>query len=92
MPKRMRLRDRIALRRAQAAERRLPRIEPVPEPPIEVALRKAGSIGALERLAGIGPELEARRAFWMAYSGLPARECIDAGCAELRRRARAAAA
>ena len=54
MPKRMRLRDRIVLRRAQAAERRSRKPEPAPEPEIEIALRKAGSIGALERLAGIG--------------------------------------
>lgn len=92
MPKRMRLRDRIVLRRAQAAERRSRKPEPAPEPEIEIALRKAGSIGALERLAGIGPDVGSRREFWMAFSALPALECLDAGCDELRRRARAAAA
>lgn len=89
MPKRMRLRERIALRRAQAAERRRP--PPPPEAPVEIALRKAGSIGALERLAGIGLGVDARREFWKAFSHLPANECLDAGCGELRRRVRAVA-
>lgn len=92
MARRMRLRDRIALRRAQAAERRDRKPEPPPEPRIEIALRKAGSIGALERLAGIGPDPASRALFWMAFSSLPARECLDAGCEELRRRARLGAA
>ena len=55
----------------------------------EEAIRKASSIGDLERLAGIGPDNESRYQFWHAFAALPAARCIDAGAAELRRRIRA---
>ena len=70
------------MRRKRAA----PRLDPV-----EVAIRAAGSIGALERLAGIGPTLDERAAFWNPFMTLPAAAGLDAGVAELKRRIRAAA-
>ena len=39
--------------------------------PIEDAIRKAGSVGALERLAGIGPSDAERYAFWKEFARLP---------------------
>ena len=60
--------------------------------PIEAAIRQAGSIGDLERLAGIGPTDEERFEFWRAFKALSAEESLDAGVAELKRRIRATAA
>jgi hypothetical protein len=51
----------------------------------EDAIRRAGSIGALERLAGIGTTPEARMAFWEPFCKLPGAESLDAGVAELKR-------
>jgi hypothetical protein len=50
-----------------------------------VAIRQAGSIGALERLAGIGRAPEERAAFWQPFSKLPGAQGLDAGVAELKR-------
>lgn len=58
---------------------------------IEDAIRKAGSVGVLERLAGIGPSDDERYAFWKAFSALPGSQGLDAGVAELKRRIRAQA-
>ena len=57
--------------------------------PVEDAIRTAGSIGALERLAGVGQTQDERFAFWRAFTALPASESIDAGVAELKRLTRA---
>ncbi len=51
----------------------------------EEAIRRAGSIGALERIAGIGTSLEARTSFWEPFCKLPAAQSLDAGVAELKR-------
>ena len=51
----------------------------------EDAIRRAGSIGALERLAGIGTTPDARMAFWEPFCKLPAAQSLDAGVAELKR-------
>ncbi len=91
MRSRMRLRDRIRLRELMRQEARLSKIVRPPEHPIEHELRLTRSIGDLERLAGVGASRDDRAAFWMAFSALPARETLDAGCAELRRRIRLAA-
>lgn len=58
---------------------------------IEDTIRNAGSIGNLERLAGIGPSNAERYAFWKDYSNLPADQSLDAGVAELKHRIRAKA-
>ena len=51
----------------------------------EDTIRRAGSIGALERLAGIGGAAEDRAAFWQPFCKLPGAEGLDAGVAELKR-------
>ena len=51
----------------------------------EEAIRRAGSIGALERLAGIGGAPEEREAFWQPFCKLPGAQGLDAGVAELKR-------
>ena len=51
----------------------------------EDAIRRAGSIGALERLAGIGGAAEDRAAFWQPFCKLPGAEGLDAGVGELKR-------
>ena len=58
---------------------------------VSEAIRRAGSIGALERLAGIPPTVEDRTAFWQPFSHLPGASALDAGVAELKRRIIAAA-
>ena len=70
------------MRRKQRADR---------HDPMEEAIRKAGSIGELERLAGIGRSDTERHAFWKDYSALPGSQGLDAGVAELKRRIRAQA-
>lgn len=62
-----------------------------PNDAVEAAIRRAGSIGALERLAGVGRSDAERYAFWKQYSLLPAGQTLDAGVAELKRRIRAQA-
>lgn len=57
----------------------------------EEAIRRAGTIGGLERLAGIGPDDAERYRFWKDYSHLQGGEALDAGVAELKRRIRAQA-
>ena len=57
--------------------------------PTEEAIWRAGSIGALERLAGIGSWQDERAAFWQPYCRMQAAEGLDAGVAELKRRIRA---
>jgi hypothetical protein len=59
---------------------------------VSEAIRRAGSIGDLERLAGIPPTPEDRTAFWLPFSHLPGASALDAGVAELKRRIIAAAA
>jgi len=59
--------------------------------PTEQAIRQAGSIGALERLAGIGGAQEERVSFWTPFCKLPGAEGLDAGVLELKRRIRAQA-
>lgn len=57
---------------------------------VEVALQRAGSIGALERMAGVDQAPEARAAFWEEYCRIkPPAAALDAGVAELKRRIRA---
>ena len=51
----------------------------------EDAIRRAGSIGALERLAGIGGAAEDRAAFWQPFCKLPGAQGLDAGVEELKR-------
>ena len=51
----------------------------------EDAIRRAGSIGALERLAGIGRTHDERTAFWAPFCKLPGASGLDAGGAELKR-------
>ena len=55
---------------------------------VEETIRRAGSIGELERLAGVGQDHKARYAFWHDYSHLPAARMLDAGTDELKRRIR----
>ena len=57
----------------------------------EEAISRAGSIGALERLAGVPATAEAREEFWRPFAGLPDADGFDAGVAELKARIRAAA-
>ena len=54
----------------------------------EEVIRRAGTIGELERLAGIGPDLASRQAFWTSFMHLAGSAALDAGCAELRKRVR----
>jgi len=63
-----------------------------PRDQIEEQLRRAGSIGKLEHLAGIGPSEDARNAFWQRYARLPDSTDLDAGVAQLKQRIRAQAA
>jgi len=56
---------------------------------IAAAIRAAGSIGDLERLAGIGQSAAARETFWMPFCKLPGSQGLDAGVAELKQRIRA---
>lgn len=58
---------------------------------MEEAIQRAGSIGALERLAGIGSAQDERAAFWQPYCKMPAAEALDAGVSELKRRIRSQA-
>lgn len=58
---------------------------------MEEEIVRAGTIGALERLAGVEQTETARHVFWSAYKHLPGAASLDAGCAELKRRIRAAA-
>ena len=51
----------------------------------EDTIRRAGSIGALERLAGIAGAAEDRAAFWQPFCKLQGAEGLDAGVAELKR-------
>lgn len=67
------------------------RKQPCQQDRTEVAIRQAGSIGALERLAGIGGAPEERAAFWQPFSKLPGAQGLDAGVAELKRIIRAQA-
>lgn len=55
----------------------------------EAAIRRVGSIGALERLAGVGQGDAERYEFWRGYAHLPGAQGLDAGVAELKRRVRA---
>lgn len=54
-------------------------------PDLEGAIRTAGSIGALEHLAGIGQTQDERSAFWLQFAQLPSYQSLDAGVAELKR-------
>lgn len=91
MASRKRLRDRIRLAQLKRAESRLAKAAPVQEHPVEVELRRAGSLARLEQMAGVGPDHGSRAVFWRPFAALPARDSIEAGCAELRRMARRAA-
>lgn len=62
-----------------------------PHDPVEDAIRRAGSIGALERLAGVEGSPDERWAFWKPFSRLPGMQALDAGVAELKRMIRAQA-
>ena len=62
--------------------------KPTLQDQIEGAIRNAGTIGNLERLAGIGQSFDERYAFWTTYSPLPGAQALDAGVAELKRRIR----
>lgn len=65
------------------------RRKPPPEHPIEKILRAASTIGQLEILAGIDRSPAGRKAFWGDYEHInPPGASLDAGCQELRRRAR----
>ncbi len=55
---------------------------------VEAAIKAAGSIAGLERLAGIGRSDEERAAFWLAFRHLPGAAALDAGVTELNRRIR----
>lgn len=55
---------------------------------LEEMIRRASSIGDLERMAGVGRDHDARYAFWRDYSHLPGAASLDAGVAELKRRIR----
>ena len=68
------------------------RQRPNPHEQIEEAIRRTGSIGALERLAGVGSAQDERAAFWAPFCKLLGAEGLDAGIAELKRRIRAGAA
>ena len=57
----------------------------------EEVIRRAGSVGALERLAGIGSAPDDRAAFWAPFCKMPGAQGLDAGVAELKRRIRAVA-
>ena len=67
------------------------RRHPSPTDHIEEAIRRAGSIGALERLAGIESTPDARVSFWKSFCQLPGAQGLDAGVAELKRMIRATA-
>ena len=70
----------------------MPRRKPDPaDDPTETAIRHAGGIGDLERLAGIPSDREAREAFWLSFMHLPAATALDAGVVELKHRIRVAA-
>lgn len=56
-------------------------------PATETAIRTAGTIGNLERLAGVAD----RAAFWKPYARTPGTTGIDQGVAELKRIIRTAA-
>lgn len=58
---------------------------------IEAQIAAAGSIGGLERLAGLGSTQEERAEFWAPFCKLSACESLDEGVAELKRRIRARA-
>ena len=88
MTSRKRLRDRIRLAKLRREEARVSKIAPVEVNPFELELARPGPLSRLEQLAGVASDHESRAAFWRPFASLPARETIDAGCAELRRRAR----
>jgi hypothetical protein len=70
----------------------MPPRKTAPKPdPTEEAIRKAGSIGALERLAGIGSAQEDRVSFWTPFCKMPGAAGLDTGVLELKRRIRARA-
>ena len=58
-------------------------------PDIEGTIRRASSIGAMERLAGVAQDEDSRATFWNPFMHLPGGQALDAGCAELKRRIRA---
>jgi hypothetical protein len=60
--------------------------------PIEERIRKAGTIGTLERLAGVGPDPQSRTNFWLNYTRLSGDSGLNAGIEALKQRARARAA
>lgn len=64
---------------------------PTPDEQIEEKIRAAGSIGNLERMAGIDPSPDGRYAFWTTYNHLAGAQSLDAGVAELKRLIRARA-
>lgn len=55
---------------------------------LEEMIRRASSIGDLERMAGVGRDHDSRYTFWRDYSHLPGAASLDAGVAELKRRIR----
>ncbi|UXN57715.1 hypothetical protein [Phyllobacterium zundukense] len=58
-------------------------LEQDPDHPVEIALRKAKTLGQLERLAGIETQQD-RAAFWLQFASLRNRASV-AGKAELKR-------
>jgi hypothetical protein len=62
-----------------------------PQDKIEANIRRASSIGDLERLVGLGNAPEKRTAFWLPFSHMPGIEGLTAGTKDLKRRIRAQA-
>ena len=78
--------DQFTSTQSDTQESPMPRRTVAARPdPVEDAIRTAGSIGALERLAGIGQTQDEHFAFWRTFTALPASESINAGVAELKR-------
>ena len=64
-------------------QRQLEVLEHNPDHPVEIALRKAKTLGQLERLAGIETQQD-RATFWLQFASLRNRASA-AGKAELKR-------
>lgn len=55
---------------------------------VEEHIRRAGTIGELERLAGIAPDVKSRTDFWLSYAHLPGASALDAGVEALKQQTR----
>jgi hypothetical protein len=75
-------------REAGLARRKRPTAGDLKAERLEEMIRRASSIGDLERMASVGRDHVVRDAFWRDCAHLPGAASLDAGVAELKRRIR----